>query len=206
MNVTSNKLSNLPVAEAALLDLCRPFVRDESVFVPQCLIVQPDEIPYPQDQLLVHHDHMTEILERHHGNPVNVHVHEEHLEGDLYTRKISLTPAGSDKVVEWGIVRLDFRYMAPEVRHEILAKKLPLGAVLIKHDVLRRIKVRWFVRFPVNGPILRLFSPEAASDSAYGRVGTIYCNEEPAIELLEIVVNCDNDEPRKVNGHNFGEG
>jgi chorismate-pyruvate lyase len=188
-----SKLSDSPVTAAALLELCKPFVADG--FEPQCAVVQPDEIPHPQDQLLVHHEHMTVVLERHHGSAVRVHVLEEHLDGDLYTRKISLTRGGnggeSDTVVEWGIVRLDFRYMDPDVRDEILRKQMPLGAILIKHDVLRRIKPRWFLRFPPGGPVLGLFGDAATTQPAYGRVGTIYCNEEPAIELLEIVVNCD---------------
>ena len=91
---------------------------------------------------------MTEVLQKHHGEPVAVHVQDGHSDGDLYTRKITLTPEGSDKVVEWGIVRLDFRYMSPSVRDEILARQMPLGAILIKHNVLRRIKPRWFLRFP----------------------------------------------------------
>lgn len=186
-----SKLSDSPETQAALLELCKPFVSNG--FSPQCVVVQPDEIPFPQDQLLVHHEHMTCVLERHHGAAVQVHVLEEHFDGDLYTRKISLTRGESDTVVEWGIVRLDFRYMDAEVRDEILRKQMPLGAILIKHDVLRRIKPRWFLRFPQGGPLLGLFGGPAAptAQPAYGRVGTIYCNEEPAIELLEIVVNCE---------------
>jgi hypothetical protein len=79
--------------------------------------------------------------------------------------------------------------MPPAAREEILRKQSPLGAVLIKHDVLRRIKPRWFLRFPPNGPVLGLFGDVKSAEPAYGRIGTIYCNEEPAIELLEIVVN-----------------
>lgn len=187
------KLSELPDAQAALLDLCRPFAHAGGAsFSPECVIVQPDAIPFPQDKLLVHHEHMTVVLQKHHGAPVAVQVLEEHLDGDLYTRKISLTPRGQDKVVEWGVVRLDFRYMERAVRDEILAKQSPLGAVLIKHDVLRRIKPRWFVRLPSDGPVLGLFGVRASdgAEAAYGRIGTIYCNEEPAIQLLEIVVNC----------------
>jgi hypothetical protein len=190
MSTTANsKLSDSPVTESALTELCRPFIPNGE-FNPQCAVVQPDEIPFPQDQLLVHHDHMTVVLERHHHAPVEVHVLDERLDGDFYTRKISLTPAGRpDDVVEWGIVRLDFRYMAKEVRDEILRKELPLGAILIKHDVLRRIKPRFFLRFPPGGPVLGLFGDAKTSEPEYGRIGTIYCNEEPAIELLEIVVN-----------------
>ena len=192
-----NRLSEWPGAEAALLDLCRPFA--PANFSPECVIVQPAEIPFPQDQLLVHHEHMTVVLRKHHGAPVEVHVMDEQLDGDIYTRKICLTPQGSNKVVEWGIVKLDFRYMAAAVRDEILAKRLPLGAVLIKHKVLRRVKPRWFLRLPPGGPVLGLFATPALPDpsfgsAAYGRIGTIYCNEEPAIEVIEVVVNCDREQ------------
>jgi len=198
----ANKLSDLPLADAALRDLCRPFLAEPELFRPEVVVVQPDEIPYPQDQLLVHHDHMTVVLQKHHGSPVEVTVQEEHNGGPIYTRKISLSPRNQPgKIVEWGIVRLDFRYMDPDVRDEILSKQLPLGAVLIKHDVLRRIKPRWFIRCPANGPLLRLFGKTATSDDVFGRIGTIYCNEEPAIELIELVLNCDNGQPKKTNGH-----
>jgi hypothetical protein len=143
--------------------------------------------------LLVHHEHMTVALQRFHGSPVEVQVREEHLsaDGDYYTRMISLAPAASPgRVVEWGIVRLDFRYMDAAVRDEILRKQMPLGAILIKHDVHRRVKPRFFLRFPPGGPVLRLFGA-AESRPVYGRLGTIYCDEEPAIELLEIVTGVE---------------
>ena len=182
-----SKLSDHPVAEAALLDLCRPFVPAD--FAPECVIDQPDQIPFPEDQLLVHHAHMTEVLERHHGSPVEVHVMEEVLEGDIYTRKIKLTPRDKpEKVVELGIAKLDLRYLSQEVKAEILAKHLPLGAVLIKHQVLRRVKPRWFMKFPLDGPVLSLFDERVRQESAYGRIGTIYCDGEPAIEVMEIVL------------------
>src|SRR4051812_21581004 len=99
----ANKLSDLPVADAALRDLCRPFLADAEAFRPEVEIVQPDEIPYPQDQLLVHHSHMTLVLEKHHASPVAVTVQEEHNGGPIYTRKISLAPKNAPaKVVEWG--------------------------------------------------------------------------------------------------------
>ncbi len=186
-----SKLSDHPVAEAALLDLTRPFCcAGGATFSPKCMIVQPDQIPYPEDQLLVHHDHMTEVLEKHFGSPVGVTVLDEVWDGDLYTRKIALAPRDQPgKVVEWGIARLDLRYLSQQVKDEILAKKLPLGAVLIKHDVLRRVKPRWFIRFPEDGPTPKLFGALPHPGPVYGRIGTIYCDGEPAIEVLEIVLN-----------------
>lgn len=189
MSLPVSKLVDHPDAEAALLDLCQPFITGD-LFVPECVVVQPDQIPFPADQLLVHHNHMTEVLQHFHGSPVNVSVLEEAFDGDIYTRKISLSPQGeSGKVVEWGIARLDLRYLSQEVKAEILAKRLPLGAVLIKHNVLRRVKPRWFMRFPEQGPTTRLFGKLPHAGPVYGRIGTIYCDEEPAIEVLEIVLN-----------------
>ena len=172
-------------ALAALRALCRPLTGGDAV-EPRCVVVQPNEIPHPTDALLVHHEHMTEVLQRRYGRAVNVHVHDEHLDGNTYTRKVSLTPVGGGSVVEWGVVRIDFRYMSDAVRDAILARQTPLGAILINHDVHRRIKPRWFMRFPARGPMLSFFG-DASDEPLYGRIGTIYCDEAPAIDLLEIV-------------------
>ena len=180
-----------PVIDAAegkalLSGLCEPFAR--GYFAPECSIVQPQNIPNPSDELLVHHQHMTVVLQRHHGDLMRVHVLEEKLEGDRYTRKICLTPQGSDKVVEWGIARLDLRFMPEAVKREILAKQTPLGAILINHKVHRRIKPRYFLRLPESSAVAALFGANNA-EPLYGRLGTIYCDDEPCIEVLEIVLN-----------------
>jgi hypothetical protein len=192
-----SRIHEVPTAHATLMELCAPFVPSGAPFDAECAVVQPEEIPHPDDQLLVHHEHMTAALQRFHGCPVDVHVQEEHLDaaGELYTRKIFLTPRQAPQTpVEWGIVRLDFRYMDDAVRDEILRKQMPLGAILIKHDVHRRIKPRFFLRFPQTGPVLRLFGA-SETRPVYGRLGTIYCDDEPAIELLEIVTNTGAAQP-----------
>ena len=191
-----SRIHEVPTAHATLLELCAPFLAPGQPFEPECAVVQPEEIPHPDDQLLVHHEHMTVALQRFHGSPVDVHVQAEKYdeEAGLYTRRIALTLAAlPNKVVEWGIVRLDFRYMDDAVRDEILRKEMPLGAILIKHDVHRRIKPRFFLRFPQSGPVLGLFGAREPRP-VYGRLGTIYCDGEPAIELLEIVTGIDTRE------------
>jgi hypothetical protein len=185
MSTTASTNHEEVAAIAMLRELCRPF-KDGAALHPSCVVVQPNEIPHPTDELLVHHEHMTEVLHRRYRKPVAVHVLDEHLQGDVYTRKVSLTPIGAVEVVEWGIARLDLRYMSDAVRAEILAKRSPLGEILIRHDVHRRIKPRWFMRFPARGPMLTFFG-DPGSKPLYGRIGTIYCDEKPAIELLEIV-------------------
>jgi len=55
-------------------------------------------------------------------------------------------------------------------------------------------KPRFFVRFPAGGPVLNLFGA-SETRPVYGRLGTIYCDEEPAIELLEIVTGVETNNP-----------
>jgi hypothetical protein len=55
--------------------------------------------------------------------------------------------------------------------------------------VHRRVKPRFFLRFGAYSPIIRLFRDAGNPSPVYGRLGLIYCNNEPAIELLEIVVD-----------------
>jgi len=78
---------------------------------------------------------------------------EERLDGDFYTRKISLTPAGSDKIIEWGIVASISDTWPPPFARRFLRNNRHWGGA-DKHKVLRRIKPRWFLKFPGSGPVL----------------------------------------------------
>lgn len=183
-----NTVARVSAAQAELMHLLRPFVSRD--FVAECEVVKPQDVPEPSHRLLVHQKHMTIELERHHGKPVDVQVLRERLEHDSYTRMIGLNLRGTSTVVEWGICRLNLRHLSSHVREEILAKAKPLGAILIEHNVYRRIEPRHYVRFAPGSPVVELF--DGYNDApVYGRLGIIYCDDEPAIELLEFVVNTE---------------
>src|SRR5688572_25582250 len=171
--------------QEALRELCAPFLSGKPEEI-ACEEVGKDQMPEPFHWLLVHRNHMTKVLEAQYGRPMELEVLEHHLDDDSYTRKIILRPAGTDVVVEFGVVRLKLQYVSAEVRKEILERKTPLGAILIRHKVLRRVEPKWYLRFPARAHL-----PAQAGVTfdhvTYGRVGIIHCNEEPAIELLEIV-------------------
>ncbi len=169
----------------ALAEMCVGF-NDAGALVVDCEAVKPEEMPAPYRQMLVHEEHMTHALRRFHHKPVDLYVMEAHHENDLYSRKIFLTKANTAYTVEYGLVRLDLRYVEEEVRKEILKQKTPLGAVLTNFNVLRRIEPKWFLRFPQNSTVLNWMG-DRDRKATYGRLGTIYCNHEPAVEVLEIV-------------------
>ena len=148
--------------------------------------VPADAVPPPYRGLLVHDYHMTVTVEAYHGDLVDVRVLARRQDGDSYAREILLTRRGDGRVVQFGIVRIHLQYCSPAVRAEILAGRTPLGRILIKHEVLRRIEPTAYLRV-VPGPNMMTWFGLAEPRPTYGRLAYIHCDGRPAVELLEIV-------------------
>jgi len=143
-------------------------------------------VPAPYDALLDHHKHMTVTVESHYGQKVDVHVHRCARKGDWYAREITLVTSQSRRIVQYGIVRLDTTMLEPEVWKQIESQQIPLGRVLIEHDVMREVQLCGLWRVQA-GPSLAGWMHLRIGDVLYGRTALIYCDGAPAIELLEIV-------------------
>jgi hypothetical protein len=149
-------------------------------------LVPPGRVPAPYQQLLVNEHHMTLTVEGYHHDPVDVKVLEYRVAGDSYARKILLTLQKTQRVVMFGLMRVNFQYCSDEVRREIMAGQTPLGRVLIEHNVLRRVEPTAFVRVVPAAAMMEWFDL-ARPKPTYGRFALIHCDEQPAVELLEIV-------------------
>lgn len=144
------------------------------------------DVPEPSNALLAHDYHMTVTVERHHGCPVDVVVHQTRRDENHYARKIVLTRQTDQQVVMFGLVRLDLSVLNAAVRAEIESQEIPLGRILIKHNVLRKVRLLSLFRIR-PGKELAGFLQLKPGQTCYGRTALIYCDEKPAIELLEIV-------------------
>jgi hypothetical protein len=169
-----------PTLEALCDSLPKP------VPVPSYRYVAPDEVPEPFQQLLVHDRHMTMAMETYHHCNITVKVLQRKRNENWYSRQILLLPFGTDKVVQGGLVRIHLPMLDPAVQTAILREDTPLGHVLIDHDVLRHIDIKHYLKFE-PGPALKTWPGFTADQSAYGRLGILYCDLQPAIELFEIV-------------------
>jgi chorismate-pyruvate lyase len=152
--------------------------------------VSADVVPEPSQGLLAHDHHMTVTLEDHHEGPVDVQVLESRTDGEHYSRKILLTRQSDGVVVQYGIVRLNLGVLADEVKQEIIARKTPLGRILINHNVMRQVKLLNLYRFECGEALSGAFGLTTDTDEipvVFGRTALIYCDGAPAIELLEIV-------------------
>ena len=143
-------------------------------------------LPPDYQTLLVHEKHMTVTVEAFHGDPVNVDVLKTHTTPTHYARKILLTRQSDGLVVQFGIARLNWAYVDDAVRREIERQQKPLGRILIDHNVLRKVEFVGLWRVVPGADLQRLFGLYGP-EPTYGRTALIYCNGEPAVELLEIV-------------------
>lgn len=158
----------------ALFDIPRAMVRHR--------IIPSDEVPEPYHRLLVHPQHMTVTVEDYYGGPVAVRVLQRRRDRDTYARKIVLDMHGN--LVLFGIVRIHLNHCDEAVRQAILKEQTPLGRILIEHNVLRRIEPTAYLVFDRG---LTFSQGMKLDDETFGRLGIIYCDHQPAIELLEIL-------------------
>ena len=148
-------------------------------------LLHASALPEPYRGLLAHTEHMTVTMEAFYGAPVDVRVLNADRLGDFYHRRIILTLHGTDRVVQYGLVRIDLTLCSPPVRSAILSQKTPLGRILIEHNVLRRIEPTAFLRVD-PGPTLTQALRLAKPTPLYGRTGVIFCDDRPAIAVLEV--------------------
>jgi chorismate-pyruvate lyase len=144
------------------------------------------EMPEVYRGLLAHDKHMTVTVEAFHGCSVDVRVLDTHVTSTHYSRKILLTRQSDGAVVQYGIVRLNLDYLNEDARREIESQRTPLGRVLIKHNVLRTVRLLALWKIEPGEELRKLFGLEEAA-ACFGRTALIYCNGIPAVELLEIV-------------------
>jgi len=164
-------------------------------------LVQADQLPPQYQTLLAHEHHMTVTVEAFHGSLVDVRVLAEHRAGDVYTRSSLLVRQDNGQVVQLGIMRINLAGLSEAVRREIGERVTPLGRILIRHNVLRHVKLFKLWRIS-PGPELRrhlmgtslskVGGVESRRDSStgeciYGRSAGIVVEGRPTVELLEMV-------------------
>lgn len=167
-----------------LLALTNQFPASERLFL-KAEHIPSAVTPEPYKTMLVHDQHMTVTMETYHKSPVDVRVLAQKQDDDVYSREILLVKQGTDTVVQYGIVRFNLSYVTSAVRQEILAQKTPLGRILINHNVLRHIDLGAILEITA-GPRLAEHFKMPVNGVTYGRLATIFCNRQPAVDLLEV--------------------
>jgi len=157
---------------------------------PQPLAVAVEHVPdssapEPYKALLVHNNHMTAMMERFHGSPVDVRVLARRIDGTVYSRKIILVRQDTGAVVQFALAQFDLNAVSEGVRREILGEQVPLGRVLINHGMNCQIEVNAILKVTVGTGLSELLhSP--VNVVTYGRVARILCNGKPTFDVIEV--------------------
>jgi chorismate-pyruvate lyase len=145
-------------------------------------------MPEPYRRLLAHHSHMTVTLEAFHRTRVTLEVLAERRRGSRYARKILLRHGETSDVVQFGIMQFDLDHATAQLRDDILAREKPLGRALAEHGVLTRVGTHGLLAIEPNAELRRCFRlPDDWSGHLYGRLATIFCDDRPVVDLLEVV-------------------
>jgi len=144
------------------------------------------DLTQPYRQLLAHNAHMTVTLEAYHGCPARLEVLDVTQDATSYARRMVLRRACDGQLVMAGIVRLHLPHLDPAVREPIVTQQAPLGRILIEHNVLRRVVLAALWEIEPSTQLCQ-WCELAAPRTMYGRTAVIHCDEQPTIELLEMV-------------------
>ena len=160
---------------------------DDRIAAAQIEVLEGGALAGAYRELLDHTHHMTVTLEERYGAPVHLEVLKVHHSGNSYSRKLILRAGEHGPVVLAGIMRFRLECVDQEVSEEILAAEIPLGRILIEHQVLRKIETVAFLRFPLENSFGKLLDAAGKESFTYGRLAIIFCDGEPAVELLELI-------------------
>lgn len=144
-------------------------------------------LPDVYRRLLAHNDHMTVRLEAANDSLVDVGVLAEWRDEASYARNSILTRQRDDAVLQFGIVRMWLADLPAPAADEITVQRIPLGRVLVQHNVLRQVELIALWRI-APGPALRRHLQLAAGQIVYGRSAQILVDERPTVQMLEIIV------------------
>jgi chorismate-pyruvate lyase len=144
------------------------------------------DLPAPYRALLNHDQHMTVTLERFYSCPVQLQLLHRSVTDSHYTRNTLLRGSTDGRLVQFGIARLALSFLPKAVREEIEQARIPMGRVLITHNVLRRVQLTGLWRLDPSDRLMQIFGGDEP-EPTYGRTALIYCAGEPAVELLEVM-------------------
>jgi chorismate-pyruvate lyase len=148
--------------------------------------VAVDDLPVECRRLLAHNGHMTVALESYHNSLVDVHAVAEWRDESSYARCSLLSRQSDDAIVQFGIMRIWLADLPNSAQREITEQKLPLGRVLINHNLLREVEVISLWRI-TPGQALRQHLQLRDHTPIYGRSAQILVDERPTVQVLEIV-------------------
>jgi len=143
-------------------------------------------VPEPYQELLAHNDLMTATLERFYGARTILHVLEEARHGNRYTRKILLALQGSNRIVEYAVMKVNQDNCVCGLWDAIIEAKKPLGRILIENNIKRRVEPKQFFQLMPGTEIMGHYKMTRPT-WVFGRITAHYWDGKLAAHVLEVL-------------------
>lgn len=149
--------------------------------------VQPEAMPQPYRDLLVHTRDMTPTLEQHHGDRIELECLRTIREGEVYLREVILRLVGDGRGVEHGASRIHLDRFPAAMQSEILEAHTPLGTLMASHGIAHVCRPTRYVRLKPNRRIQCSLGMGETAD-LYGRQNIVRCPQGNSLyEVMEIL-------------------
>jgi chorismate-pyruvate lyase len=155
--------------------------------LPEIVWVEPDGMPQPYRELLVHDSDMTPTLERFHGSSLHIHVLNRSLEDDVLSREVVLHLGEREHPVEFGAIKIHLDLLPPEPRNRVLEGHMPLGGILRNYEVEHFSHPSSFIRVLPDAMMMVALGLRFPM-RLYGRCNTLtHISGETLAEVVEIL-------------------
>lgn len=151
---------------------------------PTVALIPPSDVPDPYHALLVHENDMTTTLEKHYGAGLLLRILSSQRSGSVYKREVVLVLDSTGNPVEFGAIRIHLARFPVEARREIVENRLPLGAILTKHQVEHRCHPSAFFKAAPDALMRKALCANSAL-FLYGRCNTM--TDKRGLPLAEVV-------------------
>jgi len=150
--------------------------------------IEPDQVPQPYLQLLVHEGDMTSRLEAFYQESVRVRRLRSSNDGKGYYREVILeTDRNPSKPVEYGAIEIQLSLLPENAREAVVEGKMPLGTILNQGGIAYSCSLRGFFQIAPDDSIREAFSLDLP-DILYGRSNRIENRMCEAIaQIVEIL-------------------
>ncbi|WP_375772026.1 hypothetical protein NR798_14430 [Archangium gephyra] len=102
----------------------------EGLPTPRLTVVEPEQMPAPYRELLVHDGTMTQTLEGFLGQRLALRVLAQERRGSSLWRQVLLTESVGGRPVELGAIQIDLTCFDEQARTLVLEGRVPLGRLL----------------------------------------------------------------------------
>jgi chorismate-pyruvate lyase len=181
---------NNAAAKPSRIEQCYPldeFYSQHNLVLPPIEFLEGDQVPEPYRSLLVHSQDMTSTLERFHGETIHLEVLKHFQHSESYFREVVLILDQSQKIVEFGAIRIFLDRFEPLPRNLILEGRLPLGRIIQDFNVPFISQPSAFLRVGSDRWIQEILKL-SQTETLYGRQNRLLNAEgQPLAEIVEIL-------------------